>query len=282
MLGHKLVQKWSPIFDVFSTVRNNFKDIEKYHIFEEEKTFEKVRVESLGEIENIIKSVEPHVIVNAVGIIKQLPSSKDTVKSLTINSLFPHQLAGLAGKFGARLITLSTDCVFRGTKGNYNEEDTADAVDLYGKSKNLGEVISSNCLTIRTSIIGRELQTAHSLVEWFLSNRNGKTKGFVNAIYTGFPTIVLAEILAGIIVNFPNLNGLYHISSEPINKFDLLTILNEKYSANITIEPSDELKIDRSLDSTKFRRETGFSPLNWAEMIGIMAADETPYDKWRQ
>jgi dTDP-4-dehydrorhamnose reductase len=221
---------------------------------------------------------QPDVIINAVGIIKQLPSSKDVIKTLKINSIFPHQLAQLAQTTGARLITISTDCVFNGRKGSYTEEDISDAEDLYGKSKNLGEVTAHNCLTLRTSIIGRELRTAHSLVEWFLSNRGEKVKGFTEAIYSGFPTVILAGIISDLIENHKNLQGLYHVSSEPINKFDLLCLLKRFYNVPVEIEPFAEFKIDRSLDSSKFRKETGFAPLDWEEMVRIMAQDSSAYN----
>ncbi len=224
---------------------------------------------------------KPDVIINAVGIIKQLPTSKEVVETLKINSIFPHQLAQIAQASGARLITISTDCVFNGRKGNYTEKDISDAEDLYGRSKNLGEVSAPGCLTLRTSIIGRELQTSHSLVEWFLSNRGKKVKGYTEAIYSGFPTIILADIITDLIENHKNLQGLYHVSSETISKFDLLCLLKDFYKVPIEIEPYADFEIDRSLDSSKFRKETGFAPLGWEEMIEKMAQDPTPYDNFR-
>jgi len=126
------------------------------------------------------------------------------------------------------------------------------------------------------------LQTSHSLVEWFLSNRGKKVKGFVNAIYSGFPTIVLADIIADLIENRKDLSGLYHVSAAPINKYELLKLVNDAYDAQVEIEPMEDFRIDRSLDSTKFRRETGFVPPDWHEMLKKMAEDPTPYDEWRK
>ena len=282
MLGHKLVQSWRDRFDVWTTLRGDFEEYEGFGIFEKEKTFERTDVETFEKLEKAVQKLEPEVIFNAVGIIKQLPSSKNVIKTLTINSIFPHKLAEIAEKTGARLINISTDCVFDGKKGNYREEDVSDATDVYGKSKNLGEVFGENCLTLRTSIIGRELQTSHSLVEWFLSNRGKTVKGFVNAVYSGFPTIVLAGIIADLIENHKNLSGLYHVSAEPINKYELLKLIKDAYGADIEIEPFEDFRIDRSLDSTKFRNETGFRPSPWTEMIKEMAEDPTPYDEWRK
>ena len=279
MLGHKLVQAWQNKYDVWTTIRNNFQHYEKYKVYRRDRTFENINVQNINSVKELIKQIKPNVAVNAVGVIKQVPLAKNVINTLSINSIFPHQLNELSEKFQFRLINISTDCVFSGEKGNYSESDLADAHDLYGKSKYLGEVVAKNCLTLRTSIIGRELKTSNSLVEWFLSNRGRSVKGFVNAIYTGFPTVVLADILSNIIENYPNLCGLYHVSSEPINKFNLLNHINEAYQAEIKIEPFEDFVIDRSLDSNKFRKATGFEPINWDEMIRRMAADNTIYQE---
>jgi dTDP-4-dehydrorhamnose reductase len=281
MLGHKLVQVFQDKFDVWTTLREDFAKYEKFGIFEREKTVCGVDAEKFETVKNAIESIKPDVIINAIGIIKQLPSSNNVVKTLTINSIFPHLVAETAQKVNARFIEISTDCVFSGKKGNYSEEDLPDAYDLYGKSKNLGEVIADNCLTLRTSIIGRELLTANSLVDWFLSNRGKSVKGYANAIYSGFPTIVLAEIIADLLVKQPNLSGLYHLSSEPINKFDLLRLIRDVYNADIEIERFEDFSSDKSLNSDKLRQETGFSPRNWERMIAQMANDITPYDNWK-
>ena len=280
MLGHKLVGCWSEKFDVWTTIRGKYDDFEQYQLCSEKKTCSNINVETSAAVETVIKAVKPDVIVNAVGIIKQLETSKDVIKTLTINAIFPHQLAILAKSYEARLINISTDCVFSGKTGNYSEEDRPDADDLYGKSKNLGEVLA-NCLTLRTSIIGRELKTSHSLVEWFLSHAGKTVKGYKNAVFSGFPTIVLADIIADLMVNHKKLEGLYHVSSQPINKFDLLYLLKKAYQIDIEIEPFEEFKIDRSLNSTKFKKETNFQPTSWEEMVKQMANDSFPYNKFR-
>lgn len=277
MLGHKLVQIWQDKFDLWTTIRTEYKDYEKFGIFDRDKTIELINIEDQTSIETAIKILKPNVIINAVGIIKQLPSARNVIKTLSVNSIFPHRLSEISNRVGSRLITISTDCVFSGKTGGYVESDFSDAPDLYGKSKFLGEIADENCLTIRTSIIGRELNTAHGLIEWFLSNEGKSVKGFQRAVFSGFPTIVLADILADLIENHPKLHGLYHVSCEPINKFDLLTLVKEAYQADIEIMPSDELLIDRSLDSTKFREATGFKSIDWTKMIEVMAADNAPY-----
>lgn len=281
MLGHKLVQVLQNRFEVWTTLRSEFSHYESLELFNSEKIFDLTDAYDSVKFEEILKTLKPDVVVNAVGIIKQLPTSKDVINTLTINSIFPQKLAQAAKILNFRLIVISTDCVFNGEKGNYTEKDISNAVDLYGKSKNLGEVIENNCLTLRTSIIGREIETSHSLIEWFISNRGGKVKGFKKAIYSGFPTIILADIIGNIIESFPDLQGLYHLSSEPINKFELLNLVNDAYQLEIAIEADEDFKIDRSLNSSKLREEIGFEPQTWEDMIRIMAEDSTPYDIWR-
>jgi dTDP-4-dehydrorhamnose reductase len=281
MLGHKLIQVLMKEFDVFSIIRSGFSNIEKYGLIDSERVFDNISVENFESVETVLKNIKPDFVINAVGVIKQIPTSKDVLTTLNINSIFPQRLARVAQKYDFRLINISTDCVFSGKKGNYIEEDISDAEDLYGKSKFLGEVYGKNCLTLRTSIIGRELSTEHSLIEWFLSNAGGKIKGYKNAVYSGFPTIVLAELMADLMKNYPDLEGLFHVSSEPINKYELLCLVKEKFGLDIEITPFEDFYIDRSLDSAKFRKLTGFKPNTWEEMISRMADDPTPYDKWR-
>jgi dTDP-4-dehydrorhamnose reductase len=273
MLGHKLYQILRQRFEVRATVRGSVVDYERFGIFDPNDLIGGVDVEHLENVARAVGAVKPDVIINAVGVIKQLPTAKDPLVSLTINSVLPHRLAALAAAVDARFITLSTDCVFNGRRGMYTEADVADAEDLYGRTKYLGEVTTDNALTLRTSIIGRELGTSHSLVEWFLSNRVGQVKGFRHAIYSGFPTVVMARLIGDLIESHPELSGLYQISSEPINKYDLLLLLRDAYQVDIEIEPDDEFRIDRSLDSSRFRQATGFEPQSWPEMIKEMAAD---------
>jgi dTDP-4-dehydrorhamnose reductase len=278
MLGHKLMQVLEDTHEVFGTSRSDtvIANIKKARIIPG------ISIEDDAAVRRAIETAKPDVVVNAVGIIKQLPDSKNVITTLTVNSIFPHRLAELGREFGFRLITVSTDCVFSGSRGDYSEDDIPDATDLYGKSKNLGEVDAPNCLTLRTSIIGHELGTSHSLVDWFLSHRGGRVKGYVNAIYSGFPTVVFAAIIDNLIRRQPALSGLYHVSSDPIGKYDLLKLINERYRAEIEIEPFEDFRIDRSLDSSRFRSATGFVPRSWPEMIDMMAADAVTYDKWKQ
>lgn len=215
---------------------------------------------------------KPDIVVNCVGIIKQLPTANDHLESLAINSSLPHRLAKYCTLVGARLVHFSTDCVFSGKKGQYREEDSPDTYDLYGRSKLLGEVDCPNAIILRTSIIGHELTTAKSLIDWFLS-QSGTVKGFTRAVFSGLPTIEVARIVRDFVIPTPDLQGLYHLSAQPINKYDLLKLVSEIYAKNIEIIPDDELIIDRSLNSDRFRAATGFEPNAWPELVQAMHDD---------
>ncbi len=221
------------------------------------------------------------MVINTVGIIKQRKESEDPLLSLEINSLFPHQLALACQARGARLIHISTDCVFSGREGHYTEDSVSDATDLYGRTKYLGEVTGEGILTLRTSLIGREIETRFSLLEWFFSQKNKECKGFSRAIFSGLTTQLFADMVGDVIQEHPELNGLYHVSSNPISKYDLLKIINEVYSMGVTIDKDQEFICDRSLDSTRFQKTTGWRPKDWQSMILRMKEDPTPYDAWK-
>ena len=279
MLGHKLIQVLGKSAAVWGTVRNNSELLASFDLLPSTRVISHVDSMNEASVRSALATARPDIVINAVGIVKQLPTSKDVIITLLVNSIFPHLLSQLSEEYGYRLITISTDCVFDGVKGNYSESDKPNADDLYGKSKHLGEVIADRALTLRTSIIGREIGTAHSLVEWFLSNEGRAVRGYTNAIYSGFPTIVLADIIKDLIFKFPELHGLYHVSSEPIDKYSLLSLLKKNFGLNIKVEPFEDFRIDRSLDSSKFRSITGFAPQPWEQMLRTMAADPTPYGK---
>jgi dTDP-4-dehydrorhamnose reductase len=281
MLGHKLYQGLVPEHSVTGTIRGRWNELQEFGIFPSENVIEDVSISDLDSLRRSFETSQPDVVINAIGLIKQAPSSKSVVQALSVNSIFPHQLSAMAAEFSSRLILISTDCVFAGTKGSYTEDDPPDANDLYGLSKRLGEVLEPHVLELRTSVVGRELANSHSIVEWFLGKRGSSVKGFRKAIYTGLTTIELTRIISRVIADLPELSGLWHVSSDPISKFDLLNLLNRNFGASIDIIPDDEVVIDRSLDSTRFRNRTGLTPPSWESMIAEMAADPTPYDHWR-
>lgn len=218
----------------------------------------------------LFATVKPDVVINCVGLIKQMADANDPLQAIPINSLLPHRLARLCDIAGARLIHVSTDCVFSGNKGNYLESDASDAKDLYGRSKFMGEVDYPHCITLRTSIIGHELNSAKSLVGWFLAQQ-GSVKGYTKAIFSGLPTIELAHVIRDVVLPQPELRGLYHVAAEPINKFDLLTLIAQSYRKEIEIVADEQLVIDRSLNAQRFRTATGYVAPAWPELIQKMA-----------
>ncbi|WP_439503758.1 dTDP-4-dehydrorhamnose reductase family protein [Methylophaga sp.] len=219
---------------------------------------------------DVFAKIRPDVVINCVGVIKQLNNANDPMHVLPLNTMFPHRLAKLCLILGFRLVHISTDCVFSGEKGGYTETDTSDAKDLYGKSKYLGELHEyANNITLRTSIIGHELNSNHALVDWFLLQQ-GQIKGFRKAIFSGLPTVELARVIHDWVLPKPKLQGLFHVSAQPISKYDLLNLVARVYSKKIVIQPDDEFVIDRSLDSSLFQQETGYRPPDWQTLIKIM------------
>lgn len=219
----------------------------------------------------LMDKVRPGVVINCVGMTKHQPDADDPLAAIPINTLMPHRLAGLCSLAGARLIHVSTDCVFSGEKGGYVEGDFPDARDVYGKSKALGEVIYPHTITLRTSTIGHELQSSYGLLDWFLSQES-RCSGFRRAIFSGLPTVVFAQIVRDIVILRPELSGLYHIAAEPINKFTLLKMVADVYEKKIEITPDDRLTIDRSLNAERFRTATGFIAPDWPSLLRTMHA----------
>jgi dTDP-4-dehydrorhamnose reductase len=228
-----------------------------------------VDVENVDSLVRLFGSTRPDVVINCIGVVKQLAEADDPLSAIPINGLLPHRLARLCEVAGARLIHISTDCVFGGTRGMYREEDASDAKDLYGRTKYLGEVDYFHAVTLRTSIIGHELNSAHGLIGWFLAQQ-GSVKGFTRAIFSGLPTVELARVMRDFVIPQPALRGLYHVSAEPIAKYDLLRLVAQVYGKSIEIIPDDRLVIDRSLDSTRFRNRTGYAPPAWPELVRAM------------
>jgi len=274
MLGHTLFARLSERknFSVYGTARNGEKRAGPTAFRLPQKIYENVDVYNFDSVLRVMRDIKPNVVVNCVGIVKQLPESKDPLISIMINSLFPHQLARACKSEKARMIHVSTDCVFSGKKGAYAEQDFPDADDLYGRTKLLGEVDYPHCVTLRTSIIGHEVKGKHGLIEWFLA-QEGRVRGFTRALYSGFPTVEMGTIIADYVIPNKDLSGLYHVSSEPISKYDLLRLVAERYGKKVEIEPFADFVIDRSLDSNRFREATGYNPPPWPELVNAMYID---------
>jgi dTDP-4-dehydrorhamnose reductase len=274
MLGHTLFSRFSdrPDMDVRATVRSLDGLSRWFPPILLSKMQSGVDADNFDTIRNVLAGLKPDVVVNCIGIIKQLPEVQDPVVAVTMNALFPHKLARACKDVGARMIHISTDCVFSGNKGNYKESDFSDAADLYGRTKYLGEVAYPHCVTLRTSIIGHELKGKLGLIDWFLS-QEGTVRGYTRAIYTGFPTVEMAKIIADYVIPDEQLHGLYHVSSDPISKFDLLHLVAKRYGKRIEIGRYEDFQCDRSLDSTRFRTDTGYAPPEWPELVDKMYLD---------
>ncbi len=231
-----------------------------------------VHLESENGLINPFLIAKPDIVINCVGIIKQSPGAGDRCESIAINSILPHRIAKLSKAAGARLIHFSTDCVFSGKVGQYREDDFPDAGDLYGRSKLLGEVEYDNSVTLRTSIIGHELSSSKSLVDWFLSQK-GPVKGYRKAIFSGLPAVEIVRVVKELIIANPGISGLYHLSVDPISKFDLLNLVAEAYEKKIVVVPDDHVVIDRSLNSDRLRAKIGFTPAPWRELVEVMRRD---------
>ncbi|NOQ22418.1 MAG: sugar nucleotide-binding protein [Candidatus Aegiribacteria sp.] len=285
MLGHKVFQVFSKDMETHATFLSQkeydsalpvFKDIPTSRIHLD------INVLNDSAVENVIHKVKPDLVLNCIGLIKQLEEASDHTLAIRLNSLLPHKLATLCSECDARLVHISTDCVFSGRKGNYTEDDPTDALDLYGKSKALGEVDYAPHLTIRTSIIGREWVRSTALMEWFLSQEGKTVRGYKNALYTGFTTEAIARLMKRTVLERPDITGLWQVSSAPITKLDLLTRIRDAWKLDIAIEPFDDTPCDRSLNSERFFNETGFERPSWDSMIDELVMDKTPYEEWRK
>jgi len=272
MLGHQLFKQLRNNHDVKVTLRQDLAVYKRFMLFSMENTYPDIDVRSIGKLSEVLNDFHPDAVVNAIGIIKQLPKANERIPSLEINAMFPHRLALLCKDISARMIHLSTDCVFSGKKGNYRESDTSDADDLYGRTKFLGEVNGKNCLTLRTSMIGQELSRKKSLLEWFLSQKE-TVNGYKKVIFSGFTTLELSRVIENLLANYPEAYGVYHVSSDPISKLDLLSMIKEGLKLPIEIIPDESFACDRSLDSSKFRQEFNYNPPSWEEMIVELCKD---------
>lgn len=270
MLGHAMLHVLSEKtgWQVYGTLRGH--DPGRYfpaHIAAQVLTG--VNADNPDSVAKAFADSQPDVVVNCVGLVKQLAEAGDPLAAVPINALFPHRLARLCQVQGARLIHISTDCVFSGRQGNYRESDFPDADDLYGRSKLLGEVDYPHAVTLRTSIIGHELRGSHGLIGWFLSQQD-RCKGFTKAIFSGLPTVVLAQVVRDVVIPNKDLAGVYHVAAQPIAKYDLLRLVADTYGKTIDIVPDDSLAIDRSLDGSRFRQATGYVAPAWPELVAAM------------
>jgi dTDP-4-dehydrorhamnose reductase len=279
MLGHLLWRQCRQSeIDAVATVRSDSLDGRAAAVLDRDSTLTGVRAEEPESIARALDRSGAEVAVNCIGVVKQSAAARDDpMTTVRVNSLFPHELAAACRERGIRLIQVSTDCVFSGREGAYAEDDIPDPIDLYGRSKLLGEVAGAGALTIRTSMIGYELQGANGLLAWFLGEAGGSVRGFSGAVFSGPTTPVLARALVDLIERHRSLEGLYHLGADPIDKNELLHQLRDALSLDVEIEPDDSVRIDRSLDSSRYRAATGWEPPSWTEMVAELAAIAPEY-----
>ena len=270
MLGSALMKHFikKKEFNVYGTVRSK-SSVENCSALFLSRCLYNIDVELEKDIDNAFSKAKPDIVINCIGLVKQLSESNDPLSVLPINSLLPHKLSKMCASHNARLIHFSTDCVFSGKVGMYKESDNPDAIDLYGMSKYIGEVADKHCITLRTSIIGHELNGNRSLIDWFLGEE-GSINGFKKAIFSGLPTKEIANIIEKFVIPSSELHGLYHLSAEPIDKYKLLSMVANTYSKKIDIIADIEYQIDRSLNSQRFREITGYEPPEWQVLINRM------------
>lgn len=271
MLGHALMREFEATssLEVYGSARELGRLPEYLSADQVKRVFLGVDALDLDSVRRPLNEVRPDIVVNCIGVIKQDPASRDPVNTISVNSLFPHVLARECARQNARLIHISTDCVFSGAKGNYAESDIPDPSDLYGRSKLLGEISAAPSLTLRTSVIGHELGSNRSLVDWFLS-QSGVVKGFNKAIYSGLTTTEFAHLLARVVFPRTDLAGLFHVASTAISKFDLLRMIADEYGWKGTLVRDDAIVCDRSLSAEPFFSLTGYRAPSWPEMIAQM------------
>lgn len=270
MLGHQLVSSYMGRHEVAGTVRRPMASGGHAADSPQHRLFSGVDVRDIGAIERVVAEFSPDAVINAAGIVKQRSEAKDAIESIEVNALLPHRLADTCARRAARMIHLSTDCVFSGDQGNYADDALHDARDLYGRTKSLGEVSGDGIMTLRTSIIGLELGRKKSLIEWFLA-QTGAIRGFTRAIYSGFTTLEMARIIERLLTTPAPISGVLNVSSEPIDKYTLLQALNRRLGSRIDVAPDDAFKCDRSLDSTAFRARFAYTPPSWEVMLDELA-----------
>src|SRR5690349_16587313 len=263
MLGHRLLQQFAQHHETRVTLRQSLDSYREFHLFNRGNASDGIDVLNLSSVMKVFSDFKPQAAINATGVVKQRADAKDGVLSMEVNALFPHLLSRLCREHGTRLVHLSTDCVFSGKKGNYSEKDRPDPEDVYGLSKLLGEADGPGVVTLRTSMIGLELQRKTGLVEWFLGQKGKSIKGWTKAIFSGLTTAELARVIEKLVEMKTDFRGLYHLSAAPISKFDLLMGLGRRIGGGTAIAPDDSFNCDRSLDSQRFRSVFGYTPPAW-------------------
>lgn len=274
MIGHIMYAKLKKTCDVYGCLRRSIADYNQFKIFDPNKIFDGVDVNDFKNVETILNQLKPDVILNCIGITLRKKEINDLMACIDINSLFPHKLKAWVQNNGAHLIHFSTDCVFNGKNDFYNELSSPSANDTYGKTKYLGEVIGEHCLTIRGSMIGRELYGKSELLEWALSQSGKTILGYKNVSYSGVTTSTMADLIEKIILSGTLLTGLWHVSSMPISKFDLLVKINNAFNLKMKINEESDHCSKKNLNSDKIKKQLGFVCPSWDEMITQLVTEK--------
>jgi dTDP-4-dehydrorhamnose reductase len=278
MLGHRLWIELSRQHDVWATVRGGDSAVPALPGIDRARILGRVDVDDTDSLARAFGEARPELAINCIGLVKQRRAASDALLAIKINSLLPHRIADLCAAARCRLVHVSTDCVFSGRTGGYTEDSLPDAEDLYGRSKLLGEVAYPHTMTLRTSIVGRELAHRQGLAEWFLAQREC-VKGYTRSFFSGVSTHEFARVVEQHVIPHPELSGLYHVSSSRIAKYELLCLFKTAYGRPIGIEADELVECDRSLDSTRFRNASGYAPRSWPDMVQEMASDPYRYER---
>lgn len=282
MLGHMIVRILSAQHDVYGTSSARNDDAPSFSkVLPKENWVDQLDVANWLAVEAIISKIQPDVIINCIGVVKQKLNSRNISDAIYLNSLIPHKLAQFCESAAIRFIHISTDCVFEGTPGIKLLSDTPNATDVYGTTKRLGEVNSDKALTLRTGFVGRQLSGSEGLFEWVRAQKGKKITGFRNAIYSGLTTMALARVIQQVIEFNELLSGLYQVASEPISKFDLITHLNVLWDLGLTVTPDTTFVCDRSLDGSCFSDVTNITIPSWEEMLVEFVKDGNWYTEIR-
>ncbi|MCB0363104.1 MAG: SDR family oxidoreductase, partial [Bdellovibrionales bacterium] len=282
MLGHKLAFLLNKNFEIYTTTRSPYSLYKKFEIFDPNRHIDQLDVLDESALSLAVKKIEPRVIINCVGLTTRKIDTQDSSLVIKTNSLLPHNLTAIAKRIKARVIHFSTDCVFSGSKGNYKESDLTDSRDLYGLSKVLGEVNHEPCLTLRSSIIGREILHHTELLEWLVSMQDQQVRGFSRVYYTGVTTNLMVKVVEDIILNHPELFGVYQLASPKISKYELLNLINEALQLNVSIQSDSQYQSDKSLDGSRLAKIVqSADKITWEDMIVDLIKEDKRYKKWK-
>ena len=280
MIGHQLWRRLNAKYPdcVWGTVRKAKEHYEQFKFFNMKRLIGNIEASDFEKVKEVLNTVKPDIVLNCIGLTLRKKEMENVFLCLEVNGMLPHRIDSWAKENNSKLIHFSTDCVFDGKIGSYSEFSAPSARDLYGQTKYLGEVKhSESCLTIRVPVIGREIEGKTELIEWFLSQKNSKAKGFASVYYSGITTIRLAYEIITIIEKYPKLSGIIQISTNKISKYNLLLLLDKYFDTNVELEVDNTIKSDKSLNADKYKQLTDFKAPSWEAMIKELAEDRDGY-----